>query len=55
MHFSFLYFGHDPYVIKTFSTGSQKIGCRHCDKQFGMNHKVEIILPWSEDLNPDNW
>lgn len=41
---------HKYYVIKELASWSRKIGCKSCDKCFGMNDNVRVVIPWDRAL-----
>ena len=42
--------GHKYYLIKSLSDQSDLIGCRKCNKKFGINYSAGIILEWDREL-----
>lgn len=44
-------FSHKLVVIDSFLGGScQKLYCQRCKRYFGINHNVEIFIPWDNEL-----
>ena len=46
------YFGkHDYFMIKRFKGfASAKLGCKRCDRQWGINFAVKALIPWDLEL-----
>lgn len=45
------FFGyHEYYLIQKLNSWSRKIGCLGCDKTFGMNDHLQVILEWDYEL-----
>ena len=38
--------GHRYFVIKQFSDGSRKVGCKRCKMVWGMNDRMKAFLKW---------
>lgn len=43
-------FGHDYFLIQRMTEWSRRIGCRRCEKTFGMNDNVRCVIPWDDEL-----
>jgi hypothetical protein len=41
---------HDFYEIRRLNKFSHMIGCRRCQKRWGMNTDAKVILPWDMEL-----
>ena len=41
---------HKYNVIDVDSTGAEKIECKVCKKKRGINHRVETVLDWDNEL-----
>jgi len=41
---------HKYYVIKEYSKTVRKVGCRNCEKVWGMNDRVKSLLEWDGEL-----
>lgn len=41
--------GHDYFLIKKLTRQSRKLGCRRCNKCFGMNDDVRAVIDWDQD------
>jgi len=39
---------HDMREIRRISGAVQHIGCTRCKREWGINHDVCVILPWSD-------
>ncbi len=37
-------------VVQEFGGGVRKLRCDRCGKYFGMNDRVEAVLPWDEEM-----
>jgi len=43
-------FGHELYVVKTFSPINRKVQCKRCKKFFGMEDSTQSFVKWDSDL-----
>ena len=41
---------HKYYTIKKYSKTIRKVGCRRCEKVWGMNDRVKTLLEWDGEL-----
>ena len=41
---------HHYVVQRVFSPTSRKIGCLRCGMEWGMNDRVQLIIPWDGEL-----
>lgn len=41
---------HAFYRIKKLSHQSEKLGCKNCSGQWGLNHPTKSLVEWDEDL-----
>lgn len=39
---------HRYFIIARCGIATHHIGCKDCARQWGMNHDVRALLPWSE-------
>lgn len=43
-------FGHRYKILRKISTSITEVECTRCEKQFGMNHKLKVLLPLDDEL-----
>lgn len=43
-------FGHDYYLKKRLNSYSRCVGCKRCDRFFGMNDDVRALIAWDIEL-----
>jgi hypothetical protein len=41
---------HAWFVIGRCGVASRHVGCRHCHREWGMNHDARALLPWDAEL-----
>lgn len=41
---------HKYYVFKELTPWSRKLGCKCCDKFFGMNDDSRVVIAWDREL-----
>jgi len=41
---------HHYYKVRVLTLQTDLVGCRHCNKYFGMNHAVRIFLKFDKDM-----
>ena len=41
---------HKYYMIKRFDNQTRKMGCKRCNKKWGMNDRVKALVEWDADL-----
>lgn len=42
--------GHKYTILQVFSRETRKVGCTRCGKQWGMNDRVQVAVPWDNEL-----
>lgn len=43
-------FDHDYYVVRRFSNTNRKVGCKRCNRRWGMNDSIRVLIPWDIEL-----
>lgn len=41
---------HKYYLVQELNLWSRKIGCRNCNRYFGMNDDSRCVIDWDKDL-----
>ena len=44
------FFGHDYFLVQEFGPHSRRLGCRHCDGDWGMNDDARAIVEWGPEF-----
>ena len=42
--------GHDCVVIRELSGHTRHIKCRRCEKEYGMNDDLQVVVPWTKEF-----
>lgn len=43
-------FGHQMFVVQTFSKTSRRIACDRCRGEWGMNDDARAVIEWTPEL-----
>lgn len=43
-------FGHRYWVVQHFTPETRRVACHRCKGSWGMNDRVQAIIPWDADL-----